>query len=85
MVNDLLPSYLEEEDTSEVNGATDAMHNGHLRTPSDTAKAAQALANPFFPEVDGLLSLFKNSCVQLIDLRKQVKHRLISFWHYVIH
>lgn len=78
LVNDLLPSYLEEEDTSEVNGATDAMLNGHLRTSSDTAKTAQALANPFFPEVDGLLSLFKNSCVQLIDLRKQIDQKLYN-------
>lgn len=78
LVNDLLPSYLEEEDTSEVNGATDAMPNGHLRTSSDTAKAAQVLSNPFFPEVDGLLSLFKNSCMQLIDLRKQIDQKLYN-------
>lgn len=73
MVNELLPSYLEEEtDSSEGHGGNDAMSNGHLRT-SDTAKATQAQPSPSFPEVDALLSLFKNSCMQLIDLRKQVK------------
>lgn len=85
MVNDLLPSYLEEEtDASEGNGATDAVPNGHFRN-SDAAKSPQALSNPFFPEVDSLLSLFKNSCTQLVDLRKQVKHQLISFRFYTFH
>lgn len=85
MVNDLLPSYLEEEtDASEGNGATDPVPNGHFRN-SDAAKSPQALANPFFPEVDSLLSLFKNSCMQLVDLRKQVKHQLISFRFYALH
>lgn len=74
LVNELLPSYLEEEtDTSEGHGGLDAMSNGHLRISSDTAKAAQVQSSPLFPEVDALLSLFKNSCMQLIDLRKQVK------------
>lgn len=80
MVNDLLPSYLEEEiDASEGNGATDVMPNGHFRNNADAPKAPQVLSNPFFPEVDSLLSLFKNSCMQLVDLRKQVKLQLISF------
>ncbi|KAH6813435.1 exocyst complex component sec10 [Perilla frutescens var. frutescens] len=78
LVNELLPSYLEEEtDTSEGNGAADVMSNGHSRT-SETAKAAQALSNPSFPEVDALLSLFKNSCMQLTDLRKQIDQKLYN-------
>lgn len=83
MVNDLLPSYVEEEtDTSEGNGATDAIPNGQL----NAAKATQASSSPFFPEVDSLLSLFKNSCMQLVDLRKQVQLQLIiSFQCYVNH
>ncbi|KAL8540425.1 hypothetical protein ACS0TY_001868 [Phlomoides rotata] len=79
LVNDLLPSYLEEEtDTSEGHGGHDAMSNGHLWTTSDTAKAAQAQSIPLFPEVDSLLSLFKNSCMQLIDLRKQIDGKLYN-------
>ncbi|KAL6531759.1 Exocyst complex component 5 [Orobanche minor] len=77
LVNKLLPSYLEEEtDISEGHGATDAMANGHLRTGSDAGKWGQGLSSPLFPEVDALLSLFKNSCMQLIDLRKQIDGKL---------
>ncbi|KAL6560758.1 Exocyst complex component 5 [Orobanche gracilis] len=77
LVNKLLPSYLEEEtDISEGHSATDAMTNGHLRTGSDAGKWAQGLSSPLFPEVDALLSLFKNSCMQLIDLRKQIDGKL---------
>ncbi|KAG8364205.1 hypothetical protein BUALT_Bualt19G0104100 [Buddleja alternifolia] len=79
LVNELLPSYLEEEtDTSEGHGANDALPNGHLRTPSDAAKLAQGLSSPLFPEVDALLSLFKNSCTQLTDLRKQIDGKLYN-------
>ncbi|XP_047971420.1 exocyst complex component SEC10b isoform X1 [Salvia hispanica] len=75
LVNDLLPSYVEEEtDTSEGNGATDAIPNGQL----NAAKATQASSSPFFPEVDSLLSLFKNSCMQLVDLRKQIDQKLYN-------
>ncbi|GER52244.1 exocyst complex component sec10 [Striga asiatica] len=77
LVNKLLPSYLEEEtDTSDGHG-NDSMANGHLRTGSDAGKWAQGLSSsPLFPEVDALLSLFKNSCMQLIDLRKQIDGKL---------
>ncbi|XP_073122302.1 exocyst complex component SEC10b-like isoform X2 [Henckelia pumila] len=79
LVNELLPSYLEEEtDTSEGHGANDALSNGHLRTPSDAGKSAPGLSSPLFPEVDALLSLFKNSCAQLIDLRKQIDGKLYN-------
>ncbi|XP_075478657.1 exocyst complex component SEC10b-like [Primulina tabacum] len=79
LVNELLPSYLEEEtDTFEGHGANDAVSNGHLRTPSDTGKSAPGLSGPLFPEVDALLSLFKNSCTQLIDLRKQIDGKLYN-------
>ncbi|XP_041991133.1 exocyst complex component SEC10b-like isoform X2 [Salvia splendens] len=75
LVNDLLPSYVEEEtDASEGNGATDAIPNGQL----NAAKATQASSSPFFPEVDSLLSLFKNSCMQLVDLRKQIDQKLYN-------
>ncbi|KAL0387068.1 UNVERIFIED_CONTAM: Exocyst complex component SEC10b [Sesamum radiatum] len=77
LVNELLPSYLEEDtDTTDGPGSSDAMANGHLRTPSDSGKLAQGLSSPLFPEVDALLSLFKNSCKQLTDLRKQIDGKL---------
>ncbi|GFP80072.1 exocyst complex component sec10 [Phtheirospermum japonicum] len=75
LVNKLLPSYLEEEtDASEGHGAND---NGHLRTASDGGgRFAQGLSSPLFPEVNALLTLFKNSCTQLVDLRKQIDGKL---------
>ncbi|KAL3638483.1 Exocyst complex component 5 [Castilleja foliolosa] len=77
LVNKLLPSYLEEEtDSSEGHGANDVMTNGHLRTASDGGRFSQGLSSPLFPEVDALLSLFKNSCMQLVDLRKQLDGKL---------
>ncbi|XP_060969642.1 exocyst complex component SEC10b isoform X1 [Cannabis sativa] len=82
LVNDLLPSF-QEEDTdpseghSNINGS-DALANGHLRGPPDAAKSAQGVSGPLFPEVDKLLSLFKDSCKELVDLRKQIDGRLNS-------
>ncbi|XP_075520821.1 exocyst complex component SEC10b-like [Primulina tabacum] len=78
LVNELLPSYFEEEtDTSDGHG-NDTMANGHLRTPSDAVKLVPGSLSPLFPEVDSLLSLFKNSCTQLIDLRKQIDGKLYN-------
>ncbi|KAL0334963.1 UNVERIFIED_CONTAM: Exocyst complex component SEC10b [Sesamum radiatum] len=77
LVNELLPSYLDEEtDTSEGLGANDTMLAGHVRTHSDAGKASQVISSPLFPEVEALLSLFKNSSIQLIDLRKQIDKKL---------
>ncbi|PHT55132.1 Exocyst complex component SEC10 [Capsicum baccatum] len=77
LVNEILPSYQEEESDSaegHVNGVgSDALPNGNLRAPPDAGKSAQGLSSPLFPEVDALLSLFKNSCKQLVDLRKQLE------------
>lgn len=75
LVNELLPSFQEEEaDTAGGHGlgGTEALPNGHARASSDAAKFAQGDSIPLFPEVDALLSLFKDSCKELIDLRKQV-------------
>ena len=47
----------------------DVLPNGNLRIPSDASKSAQG---PLFPEVDALLSLFKDSCRELVDLQQQV-------------
>ncbi|KAL8554697.1 hypothetical protein ACS0TY_002763 [Phlomoides rotata] len=77
LVNELLPSYLEDEtEASELSWANDAMPSGHLRTHSESGKFSQGISSPLFPEVDALLSMFKNSCLQLVDLRKQVDEKL---------
>ncbi|CAN4081426.1 unnamed protein product [Withania somnifera] len=74
LVNELLPSYLEKEvDSSESHGNIDALSNGHLRAPSN---AGNLLSNPLFPEVDTLLTLFKNSSTQLVEQKKQVDAKL---------
>ncbi|KAJ0260850.1 Exocyst complex component SEC10a [Hirschfeldia incana] len=78
LVNDLLPSFLEEEaDSGDGHGNIDGLGNGHLRGgQSDASRFSQMSSAPFFPEVDGLLSLFKDACKELIDLRKNVDGRL---------
>ncbi|XP_010536964.1 PREDICTED: exocyst complex component SEC10 [Tarenaya hassleriana] len=80
LVNDLLPSFLEEEvDSADGHGniiGIDGLVNGHIRAPSDAAKLSQLLTAPLFPEVDSLLSLFKGACKELVDLRKQIDGRL---------
>ncbi|KAG5231403.1 exocyst complex component SEC [Salix suchowensis] len=80
LVNDLLPSFQDEEaDSAEGNiGGSDMLANGHARAPSDAARLAQGLSSPLFPEVDSLLSLFRDSCRELIDLRKQIDGRLYN-------
>ncbi|CAK7348817.1 unnamed protein product [Dovyalis caffra] len=80
LVNDLLPSFQDEEaDSAEGNvGGGDVLANGHVRVPSDAAKLAPGLSSPLFPEVDSLLSLFRDSCRELIDLRKQIDGRLYN-------
>jgi hypothetical protein len=75
LVNELLPSFHDEETYSSEGhgsgvGGNDALSNGHLR--GDAAKSAA----PLFPEVDKLLALFKDSYKELVDLRKQV-----CFWN----
>ncbi|EOY25456.1 Exocyst complex component sec10 isoform 1 [Theobroma cacao] len=81
LVNELLPSFQEEEaDTADGHsiGGTDVLPNGHIRVSSDATKFAQGLSAPLFPEVDALLSLFKDSCRELVDLRKQIDGKLYN-------
>ncbi|ESW07356.1 hypothetical protein PHAVU_010G123000 [Phaseolus vulgaris] len=74
LVGELLPSFKLEE--AEADGGEP---NGHIRAPSDAAKySSQALASPLFPEVEKLLSLFKDSCKELLELRKQIDGRLYN-------
>ncbi|KAB2011900.1 hypothetical protein ES319_D09G051800v1 [Gossypium barbadense] len=79
LVNELLPSFQEDSaDSADGHGigGTDVLPNGHTRTSSDATKFAQGLSAPLFPEVDALLLLFKNSCKELVDLRKQIDGKL---------
>ncbi|XP_043714993.1 exocyst complex component SEC10b-like isoform X2 [Telopea speciosissima] len=82
LVNKLLPSFQEEKtDSSEGHGSfggNDTLPNGHMRVPSDVAKSAQGVSTPLFPEVDALLSLFKDSYKELVDLRQQVDAKLYN-------
>ncbi|XP_058075146.1 exocyst complex component SEC10b-like isoform X2 [Magnolia sinica] len=75
LVNDLLPSF-KEEDVDSSEGGQDILSNGHLRGSSETTKSAKGASTPLFPEVDGLLSLFKDSCRELVDLRQQIDAKL---------
>ncbi|XP_021771292.1 exocyst complex component SEC10b-like [Chenopodium quinoa] len=80
LVNELLPSYNEEDgEAADGHGnfsSNDALSNGNFRN-TDAAKGVSN-SMPLFPEVDALLSLFKDSCKELIDLRQQVDTRLSS-------
>ncbi|KAK9279507.1 hypothetical protein L1049_013186 [Liquidambar formosana] len=82
LVNELLPSFREDEgDSAEGHGnisGNDVLANGNLRVPSDAAKSAQGLSPPLFPEVDALLSLFQDSCRELVDLRQQIDGKLYN-------
>ncbi|XP_059278177.1 exocyst complex component SEC10b-like [Lycium ferocissimum] len=77
LVTELLPSYLDKEvDSSEGHGSIvgiDSQSNGHMRAPSNAGKL---LSSPLFPEVDALLSLFKNSSTQLVEQKRQVDAKL---------
>ncbi|XP_022005068.2 exocyst complex component SEC10a [Helianthus annuus] len=61
LVNGLLPSFVEEEADS-VDGPINISTSG--------------LLGPVFPEVDTLLLIFKDSCTQLVELRKQIDGKL---------
>ncbi|RDX75485.1 Exocyst complex component SEC10a, partial [Mucuna pruriens] len=73
LVNELLPTFKSEAAESE---GGESLPNGHLRAPSDASKYSQALTSPLFPEVEQLLSLLKDSCKELLELRKQIDGRL---------
>ncbi|KAK4804121.1 hypothetical protein SAY86_003938 [Trapa natans] len=75
LVNDRLPSFRDEEaDSSEGHGVVgEFLANGNIKTDS---KSAQGLSAPLFPEVDALLTLFKDSCRELVDLKKQIDGKL---------
>ncbi|WVZ23041.1 hypothetical protein V8G54_001585 [Vigna mungo] len=76
LVGELLPAFKSED--AEGDGG-DSQANGHRRVPSDAAKySSQVVASPLFPEVEKLLSLFKDSCKELLELRKQIDGRLYN-------
>ncbi|KAK6920074.1 Exocyst complex component Sec10-like [Dillenia turbinata] len=80
LVNELLPSFKEETDSLDAQsvGGNEGLPNGTMRLPSDATRSSQALLTPLFPEVDALLSLFKDSCRELVDLRQQIDGRLYN-------
>ncbi|GLT84635.1 hypothetical protein SLE2022_028540 [Rubroshorea leprosula] len=82
LVKDLLPSFQDEEaDSADAHGninGNDVLPNGNMRAPSDASKFSQALSAPLFPEVDPLLSLFKDSFRELVDLCKQIDSKLFN-------
>ncbi|XP_076897206.1 exocyst complex component SEC10b-like isoform X2 [Bidens hawaiensis] len=73
LVNELLPAFQEEDaDSLEGNGninGNDALSNG---------RSTQAQSSPLFPEVDSLLSMFKSSCSQLVELQTQIDGKLYN-------
>ncbi|XP_069147582.1 exocyst complex component SEC10b-like [Solanum lycopersicum] len=76
LVTEVLPSCLEKEvDSLEGHGNIDGISNGHMRAPS-MSNAGKLLSSPLFPEVDALLSLFKNSSSQLVEQKRQVDAKL---------
>lgn len=77
-MNELLPSFKLEDLESE---GGDSLPNGHLR---DANKYSQGVTSPLFPEVEKLLSLFKDSCKELLELRKQVFIFLLPPSHFYI-
>lgn len=84
LVNRLLPSFVEEEPDS-MDGLINISTNDSL----SSWRSSKGLSSPLFSEVDTLLLIFKDSCTQLLDLRKQVVdidfivvlHLLVSFIH----
>lgn len=60
------------------------MPRGHTRTQSEAAKFSVGISSPLFPEVDALLSLFKNSGTQLIDLRKKVSFIIVLGYRFLL-
>ncbi|XP_015058010.1 exocyst complex component SEC10b-like [Solanum pennellii] len=76
LVTEVLPLCLEKEvDSLEGHGNIDGISNGHMRAPS-MSNAGKLLSSPLFPEVDALLSLFKNSSSQLVEQKRQVDAKL---------
>ncbi|OIW04553.1 hypothetical protein TanjilG_13935 [Lupinus angustifolius] len=65
LVSETLPSFKLEEADSEAN---DSMQNA--------TKYSQGISSPLFPDVEKLLLLFKDSCKELVELRKQVDGRV---------
>lgn len=67
-MNERLPEFQEEDGDAPDGGfggggGGDALPNGNLRAGAGP---------PMFPAVDELLTLFKESCKELVDLRQQV-------------
>ncbi|KAL8263609.1 hypothetical protein R6Q59_021739 [Mikania micrantha] len=71
LVNGLLPSFIDEE-TDSTDGVIDISTTHTL----SSGRSAKGLSSPLFPEADTLLLIFKASCTQLAELRKQIDGKL---------
>ncbi|XP_024993093.1 exocyst complex component SEC10a-like [Cynara cardunculus var. scolymus] len=70
-VNGLLPSF-QDEDADSMEG----MINISTSDALPSGRSTHMLSSPLFPKVDTLLVIFKDSCTQLAELRKQIDGRL---------
>ncbi|KAJ9542782.1 hypothetical protein OSB04_029288 [Centaurea solstitialis] len=70
-VNGLLPSF-QDEDPDSPEGVT----NISAADAVPSGRSTHVLSSPLFPKVDTLLVIFKDSCTQLAELRKQIDGRL---------
>ncbi|XP_052113668.1 exocyst complex component SEC10b [Arachis duranensis] len=71
LVNEQLPAFRLEDLEAE-----DSLPNGHVT--NKFVGSQQGASSPLFPEVEKLLSLFKDSCKELVELRKQIDGRLLN-------
>ncbi|XP_008807526.1 exocyst complex component 5 [Phoenix dactylifera] len=70
LVNELLTEFKDDDsDSVDGVGGQDVLPNGNLR-------GLQGSSPPMFPAVDELLAVFKDSCKELVDLRRQIDARL---------
>ncbi|KAK7275490.1 hypothetical protein RIF29_16609 [Crotalaria pallida] len=67
LVSEILPNFKLEEAESE---ASDSLQNA--------TKYSQGVSSPLFPDVEKLLSLFRDSCKELVELRKQIDGRVYN-------
>ncbi|KAI3746449.1 hypothetical protein L6452_08883 [Arctium lappa] len=70
-VNGLLPSFQDEDADSR-----EGVININTADALPSGRSTYVTSSPLFPKVDTLLVIFKDSCTQLAELRKQIDARL---------
>ncbi|KAI3701263.1 hypothetical protein L2E82_45914 [Cichorium intybus] len=71
LVNAMLPAFRDEEIHS-----MEGLINVTTNDAAPSGKSAKPHSSPLFPKVDALLLIFKDSCTQLYELRKQIDGKL---------